>query len=107
MTQRRWRQRCKECWTMHKTGRNGLKKCRKGRGDRSYQGMASAFIGHSARWTEQARKQRRKRGAKDSRKGILRGLQSRCGRGGSTCASGRYGEEHVKLGGERKTRDSE
>ena len=64
-------------------GQECLKKCQKGRGDRSYQGMASAYIGHSARWTEQVNKQRRKRCAEHSRKGIWRGPRSRLGLGGS------------------------
>ena len=119
--QRKWGQQCKGYWTMHKTGSNGRKKCRTGRGDRSYQGMASAYIGHSARWTEQAGKQRRMRCAEHSWKGIWRGPQSRGGHGRSCrmqeprhgsstwtrCARGRYGEEHVKLGVGRKTRDAE
>ena len=61
VTRQTWRRRCKECWTAHKGGRDGRKKCRRGRGDRSYQGTASACIGHSARWTE--------RGAGSSRRG--------------------------------------
>ena len=51
VTRMRWRRRCKEYWTVHKTGRSGPKKCWTGRGDRSYQGMGNAYIGHSAPWT--------------------------------------------------------
>ena len=83
VTRQKWRRRCKGCWTVHKRDRNGRKKCRKGRGARSYQGMASAYIGHSARWTEQGGKQRQKRCAKHSRKGIWRGPESRARRGES------------------------
>ena len=68
---------------MHKTDRNGLNKFLKGGGNRSYQGMAGAYIGHSERWTERAGKQRRKSRAEHSRKGIWRGPLSRAGHGGS------------------------
>ena len=80
VTRQKWRRRCKGCWTVNKRDRNGRKKCRKGRGDRSYQGMTSASIGHSARWREQGGKRRQKRCAKRSRRGIWRGPQSRAGR---------------------------
>ena len=83
VTRQTWRRRCKECWTAHKRGRDGRKKCRRGRGDRSYQGMASACIGHSARWTERGGGQQQKRCEKRSRRGRWRGPQSRAGRGES------------------------
>ena len=50
---------------------------------RSYQGMASASIGHSARLTRLAGSQWGTRCAKHSRKGIWRGPQSRGGHGES------------------------
>ena len=55
----RWQRRCTRYLTVHKTGRNGPKKCGAGRGDRSYRGMASAYTGHLARWTGKANKQQR------------------------------------------------
>ena len=83
VTRQTWRRRCKECWTAHKRGRDGRKKCRRGRGGRSYQEMASACIGHSARWTERGAGQQQKRCAKRSRRGRWRGPQNRAGRGES------------------------
>ena len=41
---------------MQKMDRFSQKKCRNGRGNRSYQGMASAYIEHSAQWTEETGK---------------------------------------------------
>ena len=58
---------------MRKTGRNAQKKCRNGRGDRSYQAMESAYIGHSSRWTERASKQWEMRCSKHQQKGIWHG----------------------------------
>ena len=111
----KWLRRCDRCWRVHKTGTNGLTKCRTGRGDRSYRAMANAYIGHSARWKGKVGKQRRARCARHSGKGIWRCPRSWGGHGGSCgtrecrhgsntwtkCARRRYGEGHVKLEGGR------
>ena len=116
----KWWRRCNGYWTVHKTGTNGPTKCRKGRGDMSYWGMANAYIGHSAQWKGKVGKQWRTRCAKRPRKGMWRGPRSRgghggscgtqeCGHGSSTwtkCARGRYGEERLTLGGGRNEEDA-